>query len=60
MTTKCYLIEWNTENETLFDDLIAARFDFSVRTLTDAMFEITFTVDELRLRDLEAIMAWYV
>lgn len=60
MTEKCYIVEWNTENETLFDDLRSFGFRFSFTFINEDYFEITITVREKDLRDLEGIMQWYV
>lgn len=60
MVEKCYIVEWNTENENLFDDLRSFGFRFSFVFIDKNYFEITIVVREEDLRDLENIMQWYV
>jgi hypothetical protein len=60
MTTKCYIIDWSPDNEVLLGDLIAAKFDYSIRVIDDDLFELSVTADDARIRDLEDVVKWYV
>lgn len=60
MVTKCYIIEWNTNNENLFDDLFNAGIMFRFCRISPNYFEISITVYETNVAALEELMKWYV
>lgn len=61
MINKCYIIELNSSNETMFDELFDADFhEYSYHCIDDNHFEITFFIEEERAKELEEILKWYV
>lgn len=61
MINKCYIIEINQSNEKMFDELFDSNFhDFSYHCIDDNYFEITFCIEEKRVKELENIIKWYV
>lgn len=61
MINKYYIIELNSSNETMFDELFDADFhEYSYHCIDDNHFEITFFIEEERIKELEEILKWYV
>lgn len=60
MCVKCYLVEINTDNESMFDFLRDFGFIYHVHPFDDFYYEIEVIAHEKDLRDLEAVMQWYV
>lgn len=61
MYTKCYLIEINSSNESMFEDLNDAGFDYATEKFDDTHFEISFEVWSVReIQEIMHIMRWYV
>lgn len=61
MFRMCYMIEFSTETEAMFEELGFAGFNYEVKTVCNSYFEITFDTDSIdRVCELQEIMQWYV
>lgn len=62
MRTSCYIIEYSTENEAMFEQLDEYGFNYHCEEHWSApgYMEIYIDCYEHEIRDLEEIMKWYV
>lgn len=62
MTTKCYIVEINSSNETMFEQLNEYGFDYTCEEHwpVPGYMEISIDCYPHEISDLEDIMKWYV
>lgn len=60
MITKCYLVAYSTDNESLFDGLRDAGFGYFIAPFDKTHFEIYVKVRPVEIKMVENLMRWYV
>jgi len=62
MMTKCYIVEMNSDNESMFEYLNDFGFDYTIEEHWPAPGYMEIYIDYYphEIQDLESIMQWYV